>query len=201
MTPYLKSKFPFLSYLKFGSIFYFIEIDLSNHVSEISLFKHRDILERRRIRRKMVKKEEDKYHINLIYYNEQDKIDINHQSSLGSYKKYKTYYDIEINNNCDDEIYDQTENIVKDSDISDTKISLISNSSYMIKSLLEGKKDVNQLLEEEKTKKKFEEYKFKNEFPDLNQIDEEEKGKENECGKGKGKKGKKGKKKFVELNI
>ena len=61
ITPYLKNKYPFLNHLKIGSLFFFVEIDMKQIVSNHTLKNFHNILKDRAKIRHNIKREEDYY--------------------------------------------------------------------------------------------------------------------------------------------
>lgn len=61
ITPYLKNKYPFLNHLKIGSLFFFVEIDMKQIVSNHTLKNFHNILKDRAKIRNNIKREEDYY--------------------------------------------------------------------------------------------------------------------------------------------
>jgi hypothetical protein len=61
VTPHLKNQHKFLNHLKLGSIFFFVEIDIKQHVSNITLKVYHNVLRERAKIRNTIKREEDQY--------------------------------------------------------------------------------------------------------------------------------------------
>jgi hypothetical protein len=61
ITPSLKNKYPFLNHLKIGSLFYFVEIDLKQSVSNHTIKNFHQILKERAKIRTNIKREEEHY--------------------------------------------------------------------------------------------------------------------------------------------
>lgn len=61
MTPSLKNKYLFLKHLKIGSLFYFVEIDMKQHVSNHTLKNFHNLLKERAKLRNNIKREEEHY--------------------------------------------------------------------------------------------------------------------------------------------
>ena len=61
VNEFIKNKYPFLSHMKFGSIFYFVEIDMRNLVSNYTLNYFNNFLNDRWKIRQSVKREEENY--------------------------------------------------------------------------------------------------------------------------------------------
>jgi hypothetical protein len=61
ITPSLKNKYPFLNHLKIGSLFYFVEIDLKQSVSNHTIKNFHHILKERAKIRNNIKREEEHY--------------------------------------------------------------------------------------------------------------------------------------------
>ena len=69
ITPYLKNKYPFLNHLKIGSLFFFVEIDMKQIVSNHTLKNFHNILKSIIIRQIYIKEEKNEI-INIL--NQQD---------------------------------------------------------------------------------------------------------------------------------
>lgn len=61
VTSGLKNKYQFLSYLRFESLIYFVEIDMRHLVSNYTLKKFQNVLKERSKIRNSIKREEENY--------------------------------------------------------------------------------------------------------------------------------------------
>ena len=68
VTEFLKNKYQFLSHLRLGSIFYFVELDMKNLVSNYTLKNFQNILKERSKIRSSIKREEENYenYVNVL---------------------------------------------------------------------------------------------------------------------------------------
>ena len=197
MTPNTKNKWSFLSHLKLGSIFYFVEIDLRELVNTKTLEKYKDTLYEREQIRLNIKLEENYYHKlvkNQIKKEENNYKNYNNNETEQQKPRVKRYYSNEESNlNYDNFIISQSqEKKVEESPVEN--IIKTDKTKLMINSLLEGK-DINELLYQESQRKKFE--KVKDQFPTFDEEDDVEVKAKKGGGGGK----RKIKKKFAELKI
>ncbi len=61
VSPYLKNKYPFLNHLKIGSLVFFVEIEMKQIVSNLTMKHFHNILKDRAKIRSSIKKEEEHY--------------------------------------------------------------------------------------------------------------------------------------------
>ena len=199
MTPNTKNKWSFLSHLKLGSIFYFVEIDLRQIVNQKTLEKYKDTLYEREQIRLNIKLEENYYHKlvkNQISKEENNYKHYNENDNQQQKPRAKRYYSNESSNlDYENYISSQTD-IIKIKEESNEKEIKTDKTKIMINSLLEGK-DFNELLYQESQRKKFE--KVKDQFPTFEEEDEVDVKVDQKTKKGGG--AKKKKKKFEELKI
>lgn len=206
ITPKIKNNFPYLTHLKLGALIYLVEIDMSNIVSSYTLNKFSYIINKRKDERMIIKKEED--HYDYIIQKEiekdnkiKDKIQLcyNYNYSMlnnnnNDYDKYK-FLDEKV-----DKDKKEIETINNNSENNTVKTNIIKEKNLLnINSLLEGK-SYEELINDEKKKieslKKAELINSKEEFPNLQDINEN---KNINNSKTYNYKSKKKKRKFIEL--
>ncbi len=61
ITPFIKNKYPFLNHLKIGSMFFLVEIDMKQLVSNHTLKQFHNVLKERAKVRNSIKREEEHY--------------------------------------------------------------------------------------------------------------------------------------------
>jgi hypothetical protein len=61
VTPFMKNQYSFLSHMKIGSLFYFVEIDIKQMVSNHTLKQYHHLLKERSKTRQSIKREEEHY--------------------------------------------------------------------------------------------------------------------------------------------
>lgn len=204
MTNYLKNKYPYLSHLKLGSLFYFVEIDMTHLVSATTIKKFENSLAERAKIRALVMQEEDHYHS----YCERRKIrDENKLNEMRKLQIHKASCDTgnnedlgenDTSNRKESNLSSEKE---ENSKIGESNSNKKSNllSKYLEKENSQLEKNCSPVKEEEKKVPTFD-YN-KEEFPDLD--DTANNMKDNKVSKPNSKQMFKSKKKrkFVELNI
>ena len=228
VTPKFKKFVSYLTHLKLGSLVYFVEIDLSNTLSNSSLNKYSNTLNKRMENRISVKKEEDCYEKIIKREKEKETIRkeneyLSYQSSFFDISSTKFYNKINeedlINLNSNSLEANSNINTNTDSDINNnanssaeanTNIINKEKKSKKINCLLEGK-TVDEIYEEERkvieTKMKIEKLNNRDEFPDLEDTESsknttnnlENVKKTSKLNKNNNDGGKKKKKKFIDL--
>jgi hypothetical protein len=70
ITPYLKNKYRFLNHLRIGSLFFLVEIDMKQIVSNHTLKQYYHILKERNKIRSNIKREEEHYnnYVQNLYF-------------------------------------------------------------------------------------------------------------------------------------
>ncbi len=181
ITPFLKSKYHYLSHLRVGSIVFFVEIEFGNLISEKTRKKFMNELKERAKYRRLLSNEEKHYEKFIqkkaSKENEEVKnlIQSYHQSSYG--KEIK------------EEIKENENEIEKEEE----KKEVIGKKENLLKLLLIDEEEERKIEEEKEKEKEFK--LIEEEFPELNDIEFAHK-----MVKTKNKGGKKNKKKFKDVN-
>lgn len=181
MTPELKSKWSFLTHIKLGACFYFVELDLNDILSKKTLDKYEDSLVKRQDNRDYQREEEEYYHKIVEIENKQNekKRRESKDSHSDNHLKSKNY--IEFNQSEQEALNEYHEYMTKNLESPGNKTTSGESTSdakiaKKISYLLEGK-TIEMYEKEEKERQKKEDKKFvysKEEFPDLeDDIDHE----------------------------
>ena len=203
ITPFLKSKYHYLTHLRIGSIVFFVEIELGNLISQKTRKKFGNELKERAKYRRLLSNEEK--HYEKFIKKKENKQNEETKMLISSYNKYKEFKENQIKEDekkeeeKKDEEEKKNEEEKKDEENENKKENgeeekeTINKKENLLKLLLIDEEEERKIEEE---KEKENEFKLiDEEFPELNNIQISHKAIKN-----KNKGGKKNKKKFKDVN-